>query len=277
MITSNKVTSNHDVGLRLTSSQVTLTGNTITSNGGAINATGGSLSISSNNVTSNKQGLRLVDAIGTVSGNTIGGQTGYGIYILGGSINGTATNTFNPNNGEGRVAWAWDLLIKTSRDTKDGLVLAPNSEVQVYDANGEIVFSGVTNDSGQTKLIEVVQRNLDNTGTEVVLTPHTLKASLNSTRATQKVNMSQNQTVMLVLGKKAATGLPIPQLLLATGVILICIAVGLALNWKFKGTEEGPEPRIKREASRRRRGRKRSLTSTSTSRNIRARRHKRRD
>ena len=276
-LSGNKITSNHDVGLRLTASQVTVTGNQITSNGGAINATGGSLSISSNNITNNKQGLRLVDAIGTVSSNTIGGQTGYGIYILGGSFNGTTTNTFNPNNGEGRVAWAWDLLIKTSMDTSNGLIIAPNAEVQVYDADNNIVFSGVTNSSGQTKLIEIVQKQIDNTGTEVVLTPHTLKASSNSTSATQKLNMSQNQTVMLVLGKKPTKGLPIPQLLLAVGVILICIAVGLALNWKFKSEEEGPEPRIKREASRRRRGRRRALTSTSTSRSIRARRHKRRD
>ena len=277
MITDNKIINNHEAGIRITTSAVTIASNEITGNAGAINATGGQLSISSNTITGNANGLRLIGSTGTVTGNTIGGSShGYGIYLLGGAITGVASNTFNPNNALGQIAWAWDLQIKTTKDTKNGLVIASQAEVEVYDSNDDIVFSGVTNVSGQTKKIEVVQRYTDNAGTDVLLTPHKLKAKLNSSSVTEKITMDQNQTVSLILGSsKSSTNPQIAQLLLAAGVILLCVAAGLFLNWKFKGEDTAREPRIKRDASRRRHGR-RALTSTTTSRDIRARRRKKR-
>jgi parallel beta-helix repeat protein len=276
-VSNNKVINNHEAGIRLSSSTVTISNNEITGNAGAINATGGDLTISSNTITGNTNGLRLIGTAGTVSGNTIGGSNGYGIYLLGGSITGAATNTFNPNNGRGQVARAWYLQIKATKDTSKGVLIASQAEVEVYDSNDDIVFSGVTNITGQTKKFEVVQGYTDSSGAEVVLTPHKLKAKLNSTSATQSISMSQNQTVTVTLkAKRSSSNLPTSQLLLAVGVIMLCIAVGLFLNWKFKGEETGREPRIKRDASRRRHGRRRALTTTSTSRNIRSRRNKRR-
>ena len=275
-ISNNKVINNHEVGIRLTSSQVTINNNEITGNGGAINATGGDLSISSNTITGNTNGLRLVGAKGAISGNTIGGSNGYGIYLLGGAITGAATNTFNPNNGRGQVARAWYLQVKATKDTKKGLVIAYQADVEVYDANDNIIFSGVTNISGQTKMIEVLQGYTDNSGAEVVLTPHKLKVKLNSTSATETITMDQNQTVTVTLTSKSSTAImgQTSQLLLAVGVILLCVATGLFLNWKFKGEDTIREPRIKREASRRRHGRRRALTSTKTSRSQRSRKHK---
>jgi parallel beta-helix repeat protein len=275
-ISNNKMINNHEVGLRLTSSQVSITNNEITGNGGAINATGGDLSISSNTITGNTNGLRLIGASGSVTGNTIGGSNGYGIYLLGGAITGAATNTFNPNNGRGQVARAWYLQVKATKDTKKGVVIASQAEVEIYDVNDDIVFSGVTNDSGQIKTLEVIQGYTDNSGAEVLLTPHKLKVKLSSLRATKTITMDQNQTASVTLTSKSSTPFmgQTSQVLLAAGVILLCVAVGLFLNWKFKGEDTSREPRIKREASRRRHGRRRALTSTRTSRGQRSHRHK---
>ena len=270
-VESNKITGNTEVGIRTASSSPVIKDNELSGNAMAMNLTGGKVTLTGNNIVNNNNGVFAKGVTGDVGGNIIGGHPAYGLYIIGGNLN-ILNNNYTPDNARGRVAWAWKLNINVSKKGDSGPERVIGADIEVFDIDGKIEFSGVTNATGSTRAIDIVERYIDNTGAEIDANPHQLKASYKSLKAKKEFNMRANMTAEVNLTKASSGAFPTSMVLLGAGVLVIGIAAGVYVHMKYGGAkDEEREPRIKREASRRRHGRSRSLTTTAASRRRRVR------
>jgi parallel beta-helix repeat protein len=247
-IEDNDILDNKDAGIRQTESDTTIDDNRIKSNGDGILVTNGQLSATNNEIIGNKYGIRSIDSNGDVKSNEIGGSTHYGLYMVGKQLV-YLDNTWSASNGIGRVAQGWNFYVEVTKDGEP----AENAVVKIKDQTGEEIYSGVTNDTGVTGRIELIQKYMDNGGSTVDTTPHTVNVNYNGKKGKKKLEVTRNQTLEVEVGGGKVTEPDWQMIALSAGIILMAVAISLGIHlWRTSG-DKGP----KRKSTRAPRGKRR--------------------